>query len=317
MSDEQLAWWNEEVLDRARWGGLVTPVLERLVRARDRGRLPHALLMVGPSGLGRELAAVEAAVLAVCPEALQPWSEGSCADRVRRGIHPDVVAMLPDGPRGMIKIEPVREQVVGVVASKPFEGACRVWIFDGVERGRFNVNAANAFLKTLEEPPEHAMFILLAANPEAVLPTIRSRCQRLRLPGAVAVARLLRDETVPPELTSVAVAGDRLGAALVETRLALEAGLAEEPHLLLRLPYALPDEASPFAVVAAVALEMAGEREDEELARLATALLAAERRTSALNLNLRGQLTSELMRWFREQPGASGGPSDHSKVTGS
>ena len=99
MSDGQLSWWSEELLDRDRWGELVTPVLERLVHARDRGRLPHALLMVGPPGLGRELAAVEAAVLAVCPEALQPWSEGSCADRVRRGIHPDVVAMLPQNPR--------------------------------------------------------------------------------------------------------------------------------------------------------------------------------------------------------------------------
>lgn len=301
MSDGQLSWWSEELLDRDRWGELVTPVLERLVHARDRGRLPHALLMVGPPGLGRELAAVEAAVLAVCPEALQPWSEGSCADRVRRGIHPDVVAMLPDGPRGMIKIEPVREKVVSVVASKAFEGACRVWIFDGVENGRLNANAANAFLKTLEEPPRHARFILLAANPEAVLPTIRSRCQQLRLPGVVAVARMLQTDAMPPELASVAAASDLLQVAITQTRSALEAGLDGEPRLLLRLPHALPDEATPFAVVAAVALEMAGEGDDEDLARLASDLLVAERRANALNLNVRGQLTSTLVQWFRNQ----------------
>jgi hypothetical protein len=302
MSDQRLAWWSDEVLDRDRWGRLVTPALEKLVRARDRERLPHALLMVGPPGLGRELAAVEAAVLAVCPDARAPWSEGSCADRVRRGIHPDVVAMLPEGPRGgMIKIEPVREKVVTVVASKPFEGACRVWIFDGVEAGRLNVNAANAFLKTLEEPPRHARFILLAANPEAVLPTIRSRCQQIRLPGVVAVARLLQDHSMPPELASVAVEGDRLHAAITETQSALEAGLEGEPRLLLRLPHVLPDEAPPFAIVAAVALEMAGEDDDEELARLAADLLAAENRARALNLNVGGQLTSRLMQWFRDQ----------------
>ncbi len=300
MSDEQLAWWRDEILDRDRWGRLVTPALEQIVDARDRDRLPHSLLMVGPPGLGRELAAVEAAVLAVCPEAGAPWIEGGCADRVRRGIHPDVVAMLPDGPRGMIKIGPVREKVVSVVASKPFEGACRVWIFDGVEADCFNANAANAFLKTLEEPPPHARFILLAANPEAVLPTIRSRCQQLRLPGAVAVARLMQGQPVLPELAAAAAAGDQVASAIAETRAALEAGLEGEPRMLLRLPYALPDEAPPFTVAAAVAMEMAGEREDEELARLAAELLAAESRASALNLNVRGQLASVLVRWFRE-----------------
>ena len=60
MSEGAARWWGPEVLDRGRWGAIVEPLLERLVVARDRGRLPHALLLVGPPGLGRELAAVEA-----------------------------------------------------------------------------------------------------------------------------------------------------------------------------------------------------------------------------------------------------------------
>jgi len=299
MSSESLTWWSDEILDRARWRDLVEPVLERFLRARDRDRLPHALLMVGPPGLGRELAAVEAAVLMVCGEASEPWSEGNCAGRVRCGLHPDVVAMLPEGARGLIKIDPVRDRVVNVVAGKPFEGACRVWIFDGVEAGHLGAGAANAFLKTLEEPPEHARFILLAANPDAVLPTIRSRCQQLSLPGAVVVARHLVDAALPPELAATALAGEGLGQAMAEVRAALSAGLEGEPRQILRLPYVLPEQVPPFAVAAAVALEMASETDDEEFARLATDLLMVERRTRALNLNVRGQMVSSLMRWYR------------------
>jgi len=298
MSDEPRTWWSEEVLDRARWRDLVEPALERLLHARDRDRLPHALLMVGPPGLGRELAAVEAAVLMVCKEASEPWSEGNCAGRVRRGFHPDVAAMLPEEPGGLIKIDPVRDRVVKVVSGKPFEGACRVWIFDGVEAGHLGAEAANAFLKTLEEPPEHARFILLAANPDAVLATIRSRCQQLRLPGAVAVARRLVDDALPPELAATALTSDGLGQAMVEVRAALSAGLEGEPRQLLRLPYALPGQVPGFAVTAAVALEMAAETDDEELAQLAADLLMVERRTRALNLNVRGQMVSSLMRWY-------------------
>jgi hypothetical protein len=299
MSDPSVVWWSDEVLDRSRWGELVEPALNRLVGARDRDRLPHATLLVGPPGLGRELAAVEAAVLMVCEGAREPWGESSCATRVRRGLHPDVVAVLPGGPRGSIKIKSVRTRVVEVVAGRPFEGRCRVWIFDGVEAGRLGNEAANAFLKTLEEPPEHARFVLLAANPEAVLPTIRSRCQQLLLPGAVAVAQRLVESATPPELVASALVGEGLEEATREVRAALRAGRGGEARPLLRLPYVLPETVPPFATVAVIAIELAGETDDEEFALLATELLVIERRCRSLNLNVRGQLVSCLMRWYR------------------
>ena len=179
-----------------------------------------------------------------------------------------------------------------------------MWIFDGAEAGHFGDQAANAFLKTLEEPPAHAVFVLLAANPSAVLPTILSRCQQLALPGVVAVARRMSEDVDLPELAAAALTHGGLDGAVESIRSALESGFGGETRQLLRLPSLLPDGAPPFASVAAVALEMASEAEDEpageELARLAADLLVVERRSRALNLNSRGQMVSCLMRWYRE-----------------
>lgn len=300
MSEERATWWPDRVLDRSRFAVVVEPVLHRIAAARDRDRFPHALLLVGPRGLGRELAAVEAAVMLACEGAAEPWSVGPCAERVRNGTHPDVVAMMPEGKKGVIKIDPVRDEIVKVVDARPYEGLRRVWIFDAVEQEHLPGPSANAFLKTLEEPPDHAVFILLAANPTAVLPTIRSRCQQLSLPGAAAASGSEADG-LPPELAGAALAGAGLDAALTETRAALEAALSGEPRNLLRLPYLIGDTASLFEVVASVATEMAasneGSERSEDLVRLAADCLAAERSCRALNLNVGRQLVACLLRW--------------------
>ena len=211
--------------------------------------------------------------------------------------------MLPTGAKQIIKIVQIRE-IVKSAAGRPYEGDRRVWILDGVEAGHFGAEAANAFLKVLEEPPEHVVFILLAANPMAVLPTILSRCQRLALPGIVAVTHSLAGDSPLPELGGTSFAEDVPGETLEMIRNALETGLVGETRSLLRLPHALPDGAPPFAAVAAVAVNMAAEAESkaagEELSRLAANLLAVERRTRALNLNAKGQMVSSLLRWQRE-----------------
>jgi hypothetical protein len=303
MSDEPATWWDSDALDRERWRPLVEPALDRLLQARDRDRFPQSVLLVGPAGLGRELAAVEAAVLLTCEAMSGPWGKSGCADRVRDGVHPDVQAVLPKGAKQIITIEQVRG-VVSSASGRPYEGERRVWIFDGAEAGHFGDQAANAFLKTLEEPPPHAVFILLAANPSAVLPTILSRCQQLALPGAVAVARRMSEDVGLPELAAAALTHGGFDGAVDDIRSALESGFDGETRQLLRLPYLLPDGAPPFASVAAVALEMASEAEKEpageELARLAADLMVVERRSRALNLNSRGQMVSCLLRWYRE-----------------
>jgi len=297
-------WFSDAVLNRARWGASVEPLLQRVALARDRDRFPHALLLVGPRGLGRELAAVEAAVMLTCDGATDPWSVSPCAERVRNGVHPDVVAMMPEGKGRIIKIDPVREEVVDVVGARPFEGLRRVWIFDAVEEEHFPGPSANAFLKTLEEPPGHAVFILLAANPTAVLPTIRSRCQQLTLLGASVVADGEMGEEIPPELAASVLAGVKLDGVLAEVRSAIDTGIAGESRHLLRLPYLVGNKVNPFEVVAAVATEMATGADDtergEDLVRLAADLLATDRRCRTLNLNVDRQLVSCLLRWFQE-----------------
>jgi len=304
MSDERATWWSGAELDRRRWGPLIEPVLQRIATALERDRLPHALMLVGLRGFGRELAAVEAAAMMVCADVAEPWSDNPCAKRVRDGVHPDVVAMLPDGKKQTIKIDPIRDDVVAVVGARPYEGRKRVWIFDGVEADHLPGPSANAFLKTLEEPPSHAVFLLLAANPTAVLPTIRSRCQQLRLPGVAALSDAAGAAGVPPELAGVALAGAELDGLLAEARAALDEALAGEPRALLRLPYLGPDGIDRFEVIASVATETASASDDHErgegLIRLAADLLATGRRCRALNLGAERQLAACLLRWFRE-----------------
>lgn len=243
-------------------------------------------------------------MLLVCPGADAPWSEGGCSARVREGLHPDVMAVLPTGAKQIIKIEQIRE-IVESAPRRPYEGLCRVWILDGVEAGHFGGAAANAFLKILEEPPQHVVFILLAANPMAVLPTIRSRCQQLALPGSVAVAQRLAGDRPLPELPLATLSAEKLEDAVEVIRSSLIAGLAGQMRQLVRLPYAVPADVPPLSTTAAVAVEMAGEVGDdasgEELVRLAADLLSVERRARALNLNLKGQMVSSLLRWYRER----------------
>lgn len=301
MSDP--TWFSDAVLNRSKWGALVEPFLQRIALARDRNRFPHALLLVGPKGLGRELAAVETAVMLACDGAADPWSVSACAERVRSGTHPDVRAVLPAGKASKIKIEQIRA-IADEASSRPYEAVCRVWILDGVESAGLVPAAANAFLKTLEEPPPHVRLLLLADNPGAVLPTIRSRCQQLSLPGAAVVADGDMGEGVPPELAASVLAGVKLDGVLAEARNALEAGISGELRHLLRLPYIVGDKTNPFEVVAAVATEAATEGPDaersEDFIRLAADLLATDRLCRALNLSSDRQLVSCLLRWYQE-----------------
>ncbi|MCP4899437.1 MAG: hypothetical protein GY906_20930, partial [bacterium] len=284
---------------RDRWEGLVGDVLGRLVGAVDGGLFPHAVLLIGPEALGRELVAIELASALTCHEgATQSCSCRSCK-RVRGGVHPDVVIVQGTGASGKINIEQVRG-IVDQAPGKPFEGRHRVWILDGVEAARLGPEAANALLKTLEEPPSHVRFVLLAANPEAVLATIRSRCQTTILPGVVAAASFLGTAGLPelagwnPEEVDVAseveVAARALAAAYDDHQI----------MPLIQLARHLKAEPWAFEVLQAAALDL-GSREKsgdvaEDFIRLAAELLEVQGRTSALNLNQGRQILSCLLR---------------------
>jgi DNA polymerase-3 subunit delta' len=142
---------------------------------------------------------------------------GECATckRIGRGVHADVLVVEP-GDSGTIKLDQVRE-AIDRTAYRPFEGRRRLVMIDHADA--LNVEAQNALLKTLEEPPPASVFVLITDRPDMLLPTVRSRCQRLRFgplsPGDVA-AVLVRDHGMSPaEAHAAAAAADgSIGRAL-------------------------------------------------------------------------------------------------------
>src|SRR5512142_3430061 len=148
-----------------------------LKRALANRTLAHAYLVSGAEGIGKKMTALALAAALNCPERGPDGGCGLCPScrKVASGGHPDVHLLAPDGEE--IKIDQIRK-VQADLSLRPFEGAKKVLIVDFAER--MNPASANAFLKTLEEPPGDALIILVTAMPQGLLPTIRSRCQELR-----------------------------------------------------------------------------------------------------------------------------------------
>ena len=157
-------------------------LLELIARSIDRGSLPPSLVFAGPSGVGKRMVAVATAQLLNCtnrvgaPPAIDACGECAACARIARGVHADLLVVEP-GDNGSIKIEQIRD-IVDRAAYRPFEGRCRVVIIDAADA--LVPAAQNALLKTLEEPPPSSIFILVTAQPDLLLPTVLSRCPRLR-----------------------------------------------------------------------------------------------------------------------------------------
>jgi len=167
-------------------------LLALLSRAIAHDTLPPSLLLAGPAGVGKRRIAMAVAATINCLQPRQsPGFErdacGECASwrRIARGVHPDVILIEP-GDTGTIKIEQVRD-VIDRAGYRPFEGRRRVVIVD--EADAMVPQAQNALLKTLEEPPSASIFILVSSLPDSLLPTVRSRCPRLRV-GPLAAGEI-------------------------------------------------------------------------------------------------------------------------------
>ena len=172
-------------------------VQQMLQRAMSRKMLHHALLVTGQQGIGKSVLARGLACALLCP--VQPnLGCGTCVacNRVLNGTHSDLAIVHGEGKSRQIKRDQIRELVVRC-QSAPFEGSAHLVILDPADG--LTIDAANVLLKTLEEPMPGVYFALLAENPDAVLPTLRSRSLAVPL-GPLSDA--LVEQIVSSKITS-------------------------------------------------------------------------------------------------------------------
>ena len=235
--------------------------LERLSATPER--FPDALLLSAPTEQVLEGVARVLTAALLCPGDDPNRTCDSCR-RVRAGLHPDLFRVEPEGVQ--IKVERVRE-ALSFAAGRPYEAARRAIVVARAEK--LGAEAANALLKSLEEPGTRLRWILMTTRPEALLTTIRSRCVAATLPGPSAAARTAawREKGLSLEdasdLAELARDGDdeadleALRAERARVAAALEAGLCGR-----RLPALL------------LLAEMAGARGEAAAGRLTAELLA-------------------------------------------
>ena len=151
--------------------------LSVLQSALANGRLHHAYLFLGPEGVGKHLVAVALAKALHCGELKNDFCAG-CVNcrRIDDGNHPDVRIIEPLAGKKEISIQQIRE-LERELNYRSFTGKRKVAIVDPATL--LNLSSQNALLKTLEEPPEDSLIVLIAVNEGGLLPTLRSRCLRL------------------------------------------------------------------------------------------------------------------------------------------
>jgi DNA polymerase-3 subunit delta' len=207
------------------------PAATGAVRAMLASRVPHALLLVGPGSVGKHTLALDLAAGLLCTGATgdaRPCRECRGCRLVEHGNHPDLHQLAPSGPGNQIRIGEDQHPEPGTIrrlavdlALLPVEGGERVAVIRDAQR--MNDVAQSALLKTLEEPPPATTLVLCADDEELLLPTIRSRCARIRLGtvGARDVERLLADLELADAPTASRLArlsGGRPGLAVAYAR---------------------------------------------------------------------------------------------------
>ena len=218
--------------------------MHALARSLAKDRLAHAYLFTGPHAIGKTTLARALAQTLECPDTARPCGECIACKKIARDRHPDVqiIEGVPvgfkfdekspppppranDWERRIIKIDQIR-LLQHDISRAPFESPWRVIIVRRFEEA--NEEAANAFLKTLEEPPAHTRIILTARDASLLLPTIPSRCQVLAL-RPLAPAQI---QTALRERWGVAAETARVLAHLAGGRLGWAIRASENPRLL-------------------------------------------------------------------------------------
>jgi DNA polymerase-3 subunit delta' len=230
-------------------------------RALRSGRMPHAYLFEGPEGVGKELTARALAARLLCEdESLAPDADacGRCLScrlmvagnhpdfhLIHRGlhkVHPDPTIRRSKGL--FLAVDLIRHFLIEPAAMRPAQGRRRVFLIRDAER--MNEEAQNALLKTLEEPPGAACLILVTSSATRLLPTIRSRCQRVPfglLPADFVVQELVGRLGIPAADAGVlaALSDGRLGVAIRWQQIGLLPALDAAGACLARVPERDPE----------------------------------------------------------------------------
>lgn len=154
-------------------------IINYIRNAVREDKVSHAYILNGERGAGKKMLADLFAATLLCEKGgPDPCNECHSCRQAESGNHPDIIKVTHEKPNS-ISVDDIREQVNNTIMIKPFQGPYKVYIIPQADM--MTPQAQNALLKTIEEPPEYAVIMLLTENADTLLPTINSRCVMLKL----------------------------------------------------------------------------------------------------------------------------------------
>ncbi|MDQ3751502.1 MAG: DNA polymerase III subunit delta' [Actinomycetota bacterium] len=250
--------------------------LSRSLRIPSSLEAPHAWLLLGPTGSGKRATALAMGAAFNCPE-LPGTGCGVCSTctRMITGRHPDLHLIAPEGQ--VISVDTIRTGVIPEAARSPFEGRRKVFVIEEAER--MHPSAQNALLKTLEEPPEDTIIVLVCDQEDELLETVRSRCRVVhfqRVPGE-AIRAILEAEGAESSIAGEAarIADGDINRA---RSFALEPETQSRHHTFAGIPERLTsslealDAAAEIVAEATLAVKERSEAQRQEVIDLAAAM---------------------------------------------
>lgn len=202
-------------------------IKDNLTSALHQGKLAHFYLISGPEGSGKRTLARLLSAAAMCENADRPCGHCENCRKVLSGVHPDVT-IVEDPEHKTVPVRIIR-QMRDDVFIRPNEGEKKIYIFSQ----EMGLEGQNALLKILEEPPAYGLFLLLAENPEKILPTVRSRCVELKMQSLDSdlLRRTLQEEFPQATVETLEAAIVRSGGFLGQAKTLLSQGLTENPQM--------------------------------------------------------------------------------------
>ncbi len=215
-------------------------ILEHLKNAIRLGKVSHAYIFNGEEKSGKKTIAKNFAATLQCEDrGEEPCGVCKSCHQIMNGNHPDIIWVTHEKPNS-IGVDDIRTQVVNDISLKPFQGPNKIYIIS--EADKMTPQAQNALLKTIEEPPEYAILLLLTENEESLLPTIISRCVTLNMKpvsNEVIKTYLMENYHIPDYRAEVCVAfaqGNVGKAIMLATAENFEHIKNETLHLVKNIP---------------------------------------------------------------------------------